>query len=105
MLRPARCSALSVAKSGSSSMITGSPAVTVRLWMRASGVRPCAFNAANEEAVAQFLNGKCGFLAMAEVVERVVNRHAALPVTLEALLDVDKWARAEVRRILDIPQA
>jgi hypothetical protein len=42
---------------------------------------------------------------MAEVVERVVNRHAALPVTLEALLDVDNWARAEVRRILDIPQA
>lgn len=73
--------------------------------MKTGGTAPCAFNAANEEAVAQFLNGKCGFLAMAEVVERVVNRHAALPVTLEALLDVDKWARAEVRRILDIPQA
>ena len=32
---------------GSSSMITGSPAVTVRLWIRASGVRPCAFSAAS----------------------------------------------------------
>lgn len=73
--------------------------------MKQGGTAPCAFNAANEEAVAQFLNGKCGFLAMAEVVERVVNRHAVLPVTLEGLLDVDKWARAEVRRILDIPQA
>ena len=29
-------------------MITGSPAVTVRLWMRASGVRLCAFKAASE---------------------------------------------------------
>ncbi len=42
---PARCNARSVANSGSSSMTTGSPAVTVRLWIRAIGVRPCAFSA------------------------------------------------------------
>ena len=46
MFMPARFSARSVANNGSSSMITGSPAVTVRLWIRASGVRPCSFSAA-----------------------------------------------------------
>ena len=45
---PARCKALSVANRGSSSMITGSPAVTVKLWIRAMGVRPCSFNAFSE---------------------------------------------------------
>ena len=45
MLRPTASSARRVAGIGSSSMITGSPAVTVRLSMRASGVRPCAFSA------------------------------------------------------------
>ena len=42
---PARSSARRVAGIGSSSMMTGSPAVTVSPWMRASGVSPCRFSA------------------------------------------------------------
>src|SRR3569833_720481 len=36
---------MSVANSGSSSITTGSPPVTVKLWMRASGLRPCSLSA------------------------------------------------------------
>ena len=44
---PARANAFCVAGIGSSSMITGSPAVTVRFTMRASGVRLKRFSAAS----------------------------------------------------------
>jgi hypothetical protein len=42
---PALLRARRVAGIGSSSMITGSPAVTVMWWMRASGFSPCSFKA------------------------------------------------------------
>src|ERR1044072_618602 len=48
IFRPARGSSFSAANKGSSSMITGSPAVTVSWWIRASGARPCALSAASE---------------------------------------------------------
>ena len=44
---PARFNARSVANNGSSSMITGSPAVTVRFTTRASGVSPKRLSAAS----------------------------------------------------------
>jgi 1-deoxy-D-xylulose-5-phosphate reductoisomerase len=38
------------------------------------GTAPCAFNAANEIAVAAFLEGRIGFLDIAAVVEETLSR-------------------------------
>lgn len=67
--------------------------------VNAGGTAPCAFNSANEQAVAHFLQGKLGFLQISDVVEEVLSRHSASPVSLEALLATDQWARAEVDRL------
>lgn len=77
------------------------PALTLaRRAAAAGGTMPCAFNAANEECVAAFLDGACGFLAISEIVSAVMDRHAPQPVTLDALLDADKWARNQVRQLV-----
>jgi 1-deoxy-D-xylulose-5-phosphate reductoisomerase len=64
--------------------------------MQAGGVAPAIYNAANEVAVAAFLEGRLPFLGIPRVVERTL---AALPATaaseLSAVLAVD----AEARRV------
>jgi 1-deoxy-D-xylulose-5-phosphate reductoisomerase len=60
------------------------------------GTFPCAFNAANEVAVAAFLLGTIGFLDIAAVVEDALGTVDGAPVRdLDELVEVD----AEVRRI------
>jgi 1-deoxy-D-xylulose-5-phosphate reductoisomerase len=55
---------------------------------------PCVLNAANEVAVAAFLDGRLPFLAIAEVVERTLNEiEAPLARDLEELVAVDSEAR------------
>jgi 1-deoxy-D-xylulose-5-phosphate reductoisomerase len=55
-------------------------------------------NAANEEAVAAFLDERLAFLAIPSVVEGVVSSHEhAGELTLEAVLDAERWARTEAR--------
>lgn len=67
---------------------------------RAGGTMPACMNAANEEVVAQFLQGKCGFLQIADVVEQVMAEHSVLKPTLENIVEVDQHARVRVREIL-----
>lgn len=68
---------------------------------REGGTSPCVFNGANEEAVRWFLDGKLSFLAIAEVIEKVVNaqRFIARP-TLEDLFEADAWAREKAREFI-----
>ena len=56
---------------------------------------PAVMNAANEIAVQQFLHKQISFTAIARLVERVMGafRHNG-SVTLAAVLQADKWARA-----------
>ena len=65
--------------------------------MAAGGTAPAVLNAANEEAVSAFLQGRIGFLAIPELVEDAL---AALPASpaasLEALLVADADARRRV---------
>jgi 1-deoxy-D-xylulose-5-phosphate reductoisomerase len=69
--------------------------------LRAGGSAPAVLNAANEEAVAAFLDPRLAFLAIAEVVERCLDTIAASPVdSLETLLDVDLTARRQAQRII-----
>jgi 1-deoxy-D-xylulose-5-phosphate reductoisomerase len=63
---------------------------------------PCALNAANEEAANAFLVGKCGFLEIADVVEKVIARHTPVEPTLDNLLAVDKWARETAREFMKL---
>jgi 1-deoxy-D-xylulose-5-phosphate reductoisomerase len=62
------------------------------------GTYPAVMNAANEEAVAAFLDERLAFLAIPSVVEDVVSGHEyAGELTLEAVLDAERWARGEAR--------
>jgi len=63
---------------------------------------PCAMNAANEEAANAFLQGRCGFLQIADVVAETVERHTAVEPTLDNLLQTDAWARETVRSVLQL---
>lgn len=66
------------------------------------GTLPCAMNAANEVAVAAFLEGSCPYLAIAECVEAVMDGHRAEPVTsLEQLEEVDARSRSAASNWLE----
>lgn len=66
---------------------------------RAGGTMPAAMNAANEQAVALFLEERIHFLDIPRLIERVCDRHradlTAIP-SLEDVLAVDGWARRAV---------
>ena len=67
---------------------------------RAGGTMPAVLNAANEEAVAQFLEEKIHFLDIPKIIEGACEQHkadlAANPC-LDDVLAVDQWARQAVR--------
>jgi 1-deoxy-D-xylulose-5-phosphate reductoisomerase len=66
------------------------------------GTYPCAFNAANEVAVAAFLEGRIGFLDIAAHVEDVLGHVDGDPAgDLDELVEVDRRARELLRRRLD----
>ena len=61
---------------------------------------PVVLNAANEIAVALFLDGKLGFGAIPGVIERTMDAHLPAEVgTLAAVRAVDHWARDYAREI------
>jgi 1-deoxy-D-xylulose-5-phosphate reductoisomerase len=61
---------------------------------RAGGTAPCVLNAADEVAVAAFLEGKIGFAAIPAAVEAVLEQMPALqPTHFEDLFAVDAEAR------------
>src|SRR5262249_20033872 len=64
--------------------------------MKKGGALPCALNAADEVAVAAFLDGKLPFLGIPEVVEKVFGRTPRLK--LQEMDDV-LAADAEARRM------
>jgi len=102
---------------------------------RTAGTAPAVFNGANETAVAAFLDGRVGFLAIVDTIERVLADHLAQDLaqvlaqdlaqrpqqsspqgeddhtsggtahreqslTVEAVLDADRWARGRAAELL-----
>lgn len=56
------------------------------------GSMPTVFNAANEKAVAKFLNRKIGFLDITDIIEYCMSMHKAIPnPTVEQILDIEQW--------------
>jgi 1-deoxy-D-xylulose-5-phosphate reductoisomerase len=61
---------------------------------RAGGTAPAVFNAANEVAVASFLDGAVPFTGIADVIERALEVHDPQPAeSLEVVLAADRQAR------------
>lgn len=66
---------------------------------RAGGSAPCVANAADEIAVQAFLDGAVTLGQVPEILERVLGSHRVEAVdSLERLLEIDAWARAEARQ-------
>ena len=63
---------------------------------RAGGTYPAVFNAANEQAVDAFHDGRLSFPGIVELVDRVVESHDPVsgPVTRASLAEAERWARA-----------
>ncbi|MDJ0977203.1 MAG: 1-deoxy-D-xylulose-5-phosphate reductoisomerase [Erythrobacter sp.] len=66
------------------------------------GGAPAILNAANEFAVAAFLDGRIGFLQITKLVEQTLDRLSAqAPGSLEEVLAIDAEARAKARELLE----
>ncbi|EFS00251.1 1-deoxy-D-xylulose-5-phosphate reductoisomerase [Listeria seeligeri] len=65
------------------------------------GTMPTVLNAANEIAVAGFLNGQVAFYNIEALVENAMNRHTSISnPDLDTILQVDKETRAYVKTLL-----
>jgi 1-deoxy-D-xylulose-5-phosphate reductoisomerase len=65
---------------------------------RVGGISPAVFNAANEVAVAAFLDGQIPFGRISDIVESVLDEHAPAPAaSLAAVREADRWARERAR--------
>jgi 1-deoxy-D-xylulose-5-phosphate reductoisomerase len=61
---------------------------------RAGATYPAVFNAANEQAVDAFHEGRLSFLGILDTVERVVDAHEAPgELTRASLAEAESWAR------------
>jgi 1-deoxy-D-xylulose-5-phosphate reductoisomerase len=59
-------------------------------------------NAANEVAVATFLQKRVGFTQIWELVEEVMTRYGTVAhPDLDAILRADQWARAEATKLVE----
>lgn len=69
---------------------------------KTSGSAPVVFNAANEAAVAAFLEGRIHFGQIVELIDHCLQTHTVQAhLTLEELLQVDAWAWREAAERLD----
>src|SRR5206468_9027336 len=69
----------------------------------AGGTYPCAYNAANEVAVAAFLDGRLPFLAIADVVAETLAAADGAPARdLDELVEADASARSLAQRSLAV---
>ncbi|KAI9130657.1 1-deoxy-D-xylulose-5-phosphate reductoisomerase [Acaryochloris sp. CCMEE 5410] len=69
---------------------------------RMGGAMPAVMNAANEQAVALFLEEKISFLDIPKVIETACDRYQSqntLQPSLEDILAADQWARQEILTI------
>jgi 1-deoxy-D-xylulose-5-phosphate reductoisomerase len=72
----------------------------------AGGTAPAVLNAANEVAVAAFLDRRLNFPGIARVIESVLTRHTVRAVNeLGDVLEADAWARATAAPLAGLPRA
>lgn len=62
--------------------------------LKAAGTLPAVLNAANEIAVAKFLERRIGYVQISQVVEETLTAHSPVtPKSLEDIVAADRWAR------------
>jgi len=65
---------------------------------RAGGTAPTVLNAANEIAVARFLQGDIAFLEIDEIVDQVLHLHSIVQApNIEQIIEADEWARNQAQ--------
>lgn len=68
---------------------------------RAGGTFPAVYNAANEQAVDAFHEGRLSFLGIVDTIARVIDAHEAPDaLTVETLAAAEAWARATADRMI-----
>ena len=69
---------------------------------RAGGLKPAVYNAANEEAVAAFRDGRLPFLGIVDTIEAVLTAAPEFgrPASVADVLEAENWARACARRLV-----
>ncbi|MBL3686330.1 1-deoxy-D-xylulose-5-phosphate reductoisomerase [Leucobacter zeae] len=68
---------------------------------RARKTFPAVYNAANEQAVDAFHDGRIGFLDIVDTVREVLEGHEApAALTLETLAEAERWARERAERVI-----
>ncbi|KAK3252570.1 hypothetical protein CYMTET_38139 [Cymbomonas tetramitiformis] len=70
---------------------------------RAGGTMTGVYSAANEQAVAMFLDKQIGYFDIYKVIEATCEKHQAdiiLDPSLEDIIETDLWARAHVKEIV-----
>ncbi len=66
------------------------------------GTAPAVLNAADEVAVEMFLQGRIGFTGIYRLISEVLSRHSVKEASsLDAVMEADRWARAEAAALLD----
>ncbi|HET7599761.1 MAG TPA: 1-deoxy-D-xylulose-5-phosphate reductoisomerase [Gemmatimonadales bacterium] len=67
---------------------------------RAGGTAPAVFNAANEVAVAAFLEGRVPFGRISDIIESVLEAHTpARTADVDTVRAADRWARERAREL------
>ncbi|THV31576.1 1-deoxy-D-xylulose-5-phosphate reductoisomerase [Glycomyces paridis] len=74
---------------------------------RAGGLMPAVYNAANEEAVAAFRDGRLPFLGIVDAIEAVLAAapdglagHGGRPSGVADVLEAENWARSSARKLV-----
>jgi 1-deoxy-D-xylulose-5-phosphate reductoisomerase len=82
------------------------PALRVaRAALETGGAAPTVLNAANEVAVAAFLDGSLGFVEIAALVERALGEaRLPAPASIDDVLEIDRITRQRVQAMLDAPR-
>jgi 1-deoxy-D-xylulose-5-phosphate reductoisomerase len=74
-----------------------------RLALEAGGARPAVLNAANEVAVAAFLDRRIAFLDIAAIVEETMERYdPAAPGAIDDVIEIDREARHEADEAMKV---
>ena len=64
--------------------------------MKQGGSMPTVFNAANEQAVGAFLEGRLSFLGITDRIEAAMQAHKTIQnPDVEEILETERWARCQ----------
>lgn len=69
--------------------------------LREGGTMSTVLNAANEEAVAAFLQRRIGFRDIHRIIDKTMQRYANRPARdVNEILEIDRWARAQASALM-----